>query len=630
MPVEFRVLGPLEIRRDGAPISLRASKQRTFLGALLVNHGRVVSVDRLVDDVWPEGAPAGARHALETQAYRLRALLGDDAPPVSRAPGYVPDIHPPLLDSVRFQQLLDEARDALSTDPARAAARAADALALRRGEPLAEFTFDSFAQEEIARLSELLLEGDELRVDAALALGADVIASAQALVAAEPLRERRHAQLMLALYRAGRQADALAAYRAARETLLDELGLERGDALRELERAILRQDPSLTAAAVVSVSPPAAMRRPVSVVAVEPSVPLDLDAEEHALRTRAGKEQGAEVASHFDALLTDPFTLVFAHEDHATRAREAAADLEPSGRVGVASGDAVLSSGSVDGPVVEQARIRARAGDRETEPMQEPVRQSDGPFVGRADELARLRSARAALVVGPPGIGKSRLVHELSRDEHVIVGRSFAFGAELLAPLVEVAGALGSSRALDDVPANEVPLTFRRLIESAGATIAFDDVQWASPLVLETIEHVAERGARIVCLAREELLEERPAFLPAAERIALRPLEPEESSELARQLGGDAGLVERAEGNPLFIEQLLAHAEETDGSVPKTPRSLLLARLDRLARGERAAVERAAVLGRDFDADLAGTPRATLASLVRRGLLEIAPAAVAF
>jgi DNA-binding SARP family transcriptional activator len=629
MPVEFRVLGPLEIRRDGAPISLRASKQRTFLGALLVNHGRVVSVDRLVDDVWPDGAPAGARHALETQASRLRSLLGDDAPLVARAPGYILDLDPQLVDSVRFEQLLEEARDALSADPARAAARAADALALRRGEPLAEFTFDSFAQEEIARLSELLLEAEELRVDAELALGADVVASAQALVAAEPLRERRHGQLMLALYRGGRQADALAAYRAARETLLDELGLEPGDALRELERAILRQDPSLAAASAVAGSAPAPMRRPVSVVAVEPNVPLDLDAEEHASRTHAVKERVSGVASHFDALLADPFTLVFAHEDHATRARRAAADLEPSGSVGVASGDAVLSSGSADGPVVERARIRARAGDRVTEPIQEPVRQADGPFVGRVDELARLRSARAALVVGPPGIGKSRLVHELSRDEHVIVGRSFAFGAELLAPLVEVAVALGSSRALDDVPANEVPLTFRRLIERAAATIVFDDVQWASPLVLETIEHVGERGARIVCLARDELLEEHPTFLPAAERIALRPLEPDESGELARQLGGDAAFVERAEGNPLFIEQLLAHAEETAGSVPATLRSLLLARLDRLAPSERGAVERAAVLGRDFDAGLGGT-RTALASLVRRGLLEIAPATAAF
>src|SRR5689334_5146499 len=264
MPVEFRVLGPLEIRRDGAPISLRASKQRTFLGVLLVNHGRVVSLDRLVDDVWPEAAPAGARHALETHASRLRTLLGDDAPLVARAPGYVLELDPQLLDSVRFEQLLDEARDAIGTDPARAAARAGDALALRRGEPLAEFTFDSFAQEEIARLTELVLEAEEVRVDAELALGRDVVADAQALVAASPLRERRHAQLMLALYRTGRQADALAAYRAARETLLEELGLEPGDALRELERAILRQDPALASGPAVTTGG-TAVRRPVSV-----------------------------------------------------------------------------------------------------------------------------------------------------------------------------------------------------------------------------------------------------------------------------------------------------------------------------------------------------------------------------
>src|SRR3954468_19626463 len=201
MPVEFRVLGPLEIRRDGAPVSLRASKQRTFLGVLLVNHGRVVSIDRLVDDVWPEAAPTGARHALETQASRLRSLLGEDAPLLARAPGYVLEIDAQLLDSVRFEQLLAEARDALGVDAARAAARAVDALALRRGEPLAEFTFDSFAQEEIARLSELLLEAEELRLEAELSLGNDVAAEAQTLVAASPLRERRHAQLMLALYR---------------------------------------------------------------------------------------------------------------------------------------------------------------------------------------------------------------------------------------------------------------------------------------------------------------------------------------------------------------------------------------------------------------------------------------------
>jgi DNA-binding SARP family transcriptional activator len=630
MPVEFRVLGPLEIRRDGAPVSLRASKLRTFLGVLLVNHRRVVSVDRLVEDVWPDGAPAGARHALETHASRLRSLLGDDAPLVARTPGYALELDPQLLDSVRFEQLLDEARDTLSVDPARAAARAADALALRRGEPLAEFTFDTFAQDEIGRLAELILEAEELRVDAELALGRDVVANAQALVAAAPLRERRHAQLMLALYRTGRQADALAVYRNARKTLVGELGIVPGDALRDLERAILRQDASLASSPVAEAERAGVVRRPVSVVAVDPAVPLDLDPEEHAARTDAVKSRVAEVAAHFHASLVDPFTIVFAQEDQAARAREAAADLEVSGCVGIANGDALLGAESIDGPVIEQARVRARAGGDAAKEQQVALRRVDGPFVGRADELERLRSSRTALVVGPPGIGKSRLVHELARGEHVILGRCFAFGAELLAPLLEIASALGSPTAFDDVPATEVPLTFRRLLEDAGAIVVFDDVQWAAPLVLETIEHAADRGLRIVCLARDELLEERPAFLPGADRIALRPLPPPEAGELAGLLGGDRTLVERAEGNPLFIEQLLAHAEEADGAVPPTLRALLLARLDRLGPGERAAVERAAVLGRDFDATLSGTPRPAIASLVRRGMLVPAPSSAAF
>src|SRR4051812_3713045 len=106
MAAEFRVLGPLEIRRDGSTIPLRASRQRTFLAVLLVNHGRVVSVDRLIEDVWPEPPPAGARHALETHASRLRSLLGDDLPLQARPPGYVLALDPQSVDSVRFEQLL--------------------------------------------------------------------------------------------------------------------------------------------------------------------------------------------------------------------------------------------------------------------------------------------------------------------------------------------------------------------------------------------------------------------------------------------------------------------------------------------------------------------------------------------
>src|SRR5204862_2872273 len=129
MPVEIRVLGPLEIRRDGVPVPLHARKPRTMLGALLVDHGRVVSVDRLIEALWPTSAPAGAQHALEAHATRLRKLLGTDLPLVARAPGYLLELDPQLLDGVRFEQLLAEARE---SEPERAAARAEDALALWR------------------------------------------------------------------------------------------------------------------------------------------------------------------------------------------------------------------------------------------------------------------------------------------------------------------------------------------------------------------------------------------------------------------------------------------------------------------------------------------------------------------
>jgi DNA-binding SARP family transcriptional activator len=190
MPVEFRVLGPLEIRRNGTPVPLRARKPRTMLGALLVEHGRIVSIDRLIDALWPTAPPAGAQHALETHATRLRKLLGDDVTLTARDPGYVLALDPQLLDIVRFEQLLAEARE---SEPERAATRADDALALWRGEALADFAFESFAQEEIARLNELRLDAEEVRVDAQLALGraSEIAGTLEAHVAADPGRERR-------------------------------------------------------------------------------------------------------------------------------------------------------------------------------------------------------------------------------------------------------------------------------------------------------------------------------------------------------------------------------------------------------------------------------------------------------
>jgi DNA-binding SARP family transcriptional activator len=640
MPVEFRVLGPLEIRRNGTPVPLRARKPRTMLGALLVEHGRIVSIDRLIDALWPTAPPAGAQHALETHATRLRKLLGDDVTLTARDPGYVLEIDPQLLDSVRFEQLLAAARE---SEPERAATRADDALALWRGEALADFAFESFAQEEIARLNELRLDAEEVRVDAQLALGraSEIAGTLEAHVAADPGRERRWGQLMLARYRIGRQQAALDAFGLARRTL-GEIGLEPTPALRELERAILNQDPSLDVGATQRVAA-AAARRIVSVVAIVPEISLDLDPEAHERERVRIVEAVRRVAADHGALLPEPLLLAFVQEDHAQRAASAAAAVHGAtgARVGVESGEAVLEGSAVGGPLAERARRSAR---EDGEPQPAPAvleRRSEGPFVGRDSELSRLRRARAALVVGPPGIGKSRLARELARGERAVIGRCSSYGSEALAPLREIAAALGSPAALDDTPAPELPLTFRRLCESAGALlVVFDDVHWADALVLETIEQLVAQGSdavHVVCLAREELLEERPSFLAGAERIALAPLSDDDARMLVVELGaGDTSIAERAEGNPLFIEQLLAHEDEGGNGLPTSLRSLLAARLDRLTTGERAAVERAAVVGREFDAAVvaelldARTAREPLAALVRRGLLDPAPPSEAF
>ena len=633
------MLGPLDLRRDGSPVPLRAAKPRQLLAILLADHGRVVSKDRLVEHLWPESPPAGAEHAIESHVSRLRSLLGDDLPLLARPPGYVLDIDPQSLDSVRFEQLLAEAR---VSEPVRAAARAADALSLWRGDAFADFTFESFAQAEIARLEELRQEAEEERVEAELALGraAELVGKLEALVQVAPPRERRYRQLMVALYRSGRQQAALDVYKAARAALA-ECGLEPTSALRELERAILDQAPGLDGGHLLRAAAQRE-RRLVSVAAVAPEISLELDPEEHERQRGRAVDGVAAVAAEYGALRPEPFVLVFTHEDHAQRAQAAAAAIRDALGAGVAveTGEAVVGTGAIGGPVVERARRRAHDGAAPA-PVPPPLaRRTEGPFVGRQCELARLRQSRAALVVGPPGIGKSRLARELAREERIVVGRCSSYGSETIAPLSEIARALDSPGALDDVPAPEVPLAFRRLCEAAHPiAVVFDDVHWADALVLETIELLVARGegVRVVCLARDELVEERPSFLAAAERITLEPLSDAESKSLGELLGtADESIVGRAEGNPLFIEQLLAHATDGGDALPPSLRSLLTARLDRLTPVERASIECAAIVGREFDNEIvaelldAHSARESLASLVRRGLLDPAAPSIAF
>jgi DNA-binding SARP family transcriptional activator/class 3 adenylate cyclase len=242
---DFRILGPLEVSNNGEPVALGGPRVRSVLALLLVHAGEVVSSDRLVTELWGEEPPRTAMTSLQNSISQLRKLLGSERV-LTRSPGYVLRVEEDELDLRRFERLVARSRDA---EPERRSELLSDALALWRGPPLADFSFDSFAQNEIRRLEELRLTALEDRCAAELERGRhrELVAELEVLVAANPLRERLREQLMLALYRSGRQAEALEAYQRARRTLVDELGIEPGPALQRLNASILRQDAPLEA-----------------------------------------------------------------------------------------------------------------------------------------------------------------------------------------------------------------------------------------------------------------------------------------------------------------------------------------------------------------------------------------------
>ncbi len=243
--MEFRILGPLEVLDGDRAVELGGQRQRSLLALLLLHANQVVSASRLIEELWPEEASDSHAGALQASVSRLRKSLGSGAELLVTLPtGYVIKLAPEQLDLDRFERLVQEADDA---EPQEAAERLREALALWRGPALADFAYEPFAQAAIGRLEEVHLLAVEMRIDADLALGrhAALVAELDALAAEHPLRERLRGQLMLALYRSGRQAEALAAYQTARRVLVDELGIEPSATLQELERAILRQDPAL-------------------------------------------------------------------------------------------------------------------------------------------------------------------------------------------------------------------------------------------------------------------------------------------------------------------------------------------------------------------------------------------------
>ena len=353
--MEFTILGPLEARAEGRVIPLGGLKQRAVFAQLLLNAGEVVSRDRLVEGTWSE-PPESAAKAVQVHVSQLRKALGPQAPIRTHGHGYVAELSPEQLDLSRFERLVAKARSARERgDGASAAAGLREALALWHGPPLAEFAQEPFAAAETARLVEVRLGTLEDRIDADLALGrhGDLVAELEALVAAEPRRERLLGQLMLALYRCGRQAAALDAYRDARRLLGDELGLDPGPALQRLERAILVHDPELELEAA---PPPRKPPAPPAAPAPTTELPLEVrktitavfcdvtgstgigEAHDPELMRRVMSRYYEEMRTALEAhggtvekFIGDAVMAVFGtpvmHEDDALRALRAAAEM---------------------------------------------------------------------------------------------------------------------------------------------------------------------------------------------------------------------------------------------------------------------------------------------------------------
>ena len=745
--MDFRILGPLEVRDRGGSVEVRGQKPRSLL-ALLVLHAREpVSSDALIDALWGESPPRTARAALQNYVAQLRRALGPGLVE-SEAGGYVLEAGPEQIDLDRFERALAEAR---RKDGEERVEQLRAALALWRGPPLADLAYEPFAAREASRLEELHAAALEDLLDARLAVGdaAELVPQLEQAIEEHPFRERLRGQLMLALYRSGRQAEALHAYREARRLLVDELGIEPGSSLKELEQAILRQDSSLGVRERPRrprPSSPAERRKTLTVLFADLDSPATADPElqhDASLRALARmrtilEEHGATIEQRAGDEVMAVFGMLQSHEDDALRAARAALaleaalarlsdELEREGRgrielrIALDTGPALVGvdetvHGFAAGPAVTSAkRALQRAGPGEIlagegtlrllgetavvasrdgrnggrlvglrEEVPVPPRRASAPLVDRESELDALRSAfaeaverrrcRLALVLGEPGIGKTRLTAELTAElapvATILLGRCSSYGkgatflplAEMLEQVQEryplrellagepqwelIASRLASLTGEGDAPGSggETFWAIRRLLEALARerplVLVLEDLHWGEPTLLDLVEYLAERVSDapvlLLALARPELLEDRPAWRER-EPARLAPLSHDDSHRLLDNLGAvpaDLGprIVDTAGGNPLFIEQLWAHAEESPalGSLPPSLDALIASRLDRLEPAELAVLQHASVAGRDFSAEAVAelmdggdsVGRDALAGAARKGLIH--------
>ncbi|WP_030765960.1 MULTISPECIES: ATP-binding protein, partial [unclassified Streptomyces] len=590
--VHIRVLGSFAAERDGEAIPLGGHRQRSVLALLVAARGRVVSVDRMIEELWQGAPPARAVASLQAYVSNLRRLLEPGRAPrtparllVSAPPGYALRLPEDAVDAWRFERLLGRAREALPAEPDTAAALLREALALWQGPAYAETADEPWAHAEILRLGELRLAARELGIAAGLRGGADLAAAvteAALLTREEPLREEAWRLHALALWAAGRQADALAALRRARTVLADEVGLDPGAALVELEKAVLAQDGRVLREAT----------RPPEPVVSAPTVS----------RAAEPTPTPAEQTPLPLAPAPDRAELFVGREEELARLTAQAHRARAAGPgVAMVSGEAGLG---------KSALLRA-LGDR---------LRAEGWLVA----FGRTSDAEGA----PPAwawVEALRAVAGAAPPEPAV--------AAALAPLLaEDAPAPVHPAGGEDVAAGRFRLhraVCRWLAQAArGRPVAvlLDDLHWADAETLALLAGAADVPAGTALLLvgayRPEDAEGRlgdtlaglARRVPA--RIALRGLGDEAVAELVRAVGGpgvDAGVVaalaERTGGNPFYVRES-ARLLGSEGSlvalseVPEGVRDVLRRRLGRLPEPVVSLLRLAAVAGRESDVEV--------------------------